>query len=71
MHKQFTTTQVFEDQVKFSLRLEGVDEVHDKGVLHSLQDIAFGFKGQLISKWTFGVFKSSQKMNDFFKGFLP
>jgi hypothetical protein len=50
MHKQFTTTQVFEDQVKFSLRLEGVDEVHDKGVLHSLQDIAFGFKGQLISK---------------------
>ena len=29
------------------------------------------FKGQLISKCPFGVFKSSQKTTDFFPGFLP
>ena len=43
MHKELTTAQIFEDQIKFSFRLKGVDEVHNERVLHSLQDIAFGF----------------------------
>ena len=43
VHEQLTTAQVFKDQIKFSLRLESVDEVHDERMLHSLQDIAFGF----------------------------
>ena len=33
--------------------------------------LIFTFKGQLISKCPFGVFRSSKKPTKFFKGFLP
>ena len=36
------TAQVLQDQVELAPCLEGVDQVHDEGVLHLLQDVPLG-----------------------------
>lgn len=38
------TTQVLQDEVELPPRLEGVDQVHDEGMLHLLQDAPLGLR---------------------------
>lgn len=33
------TTQVLQDEIELPSRLEGIDEIHDEGMLHLLQDV--------------------------------
>ncbi len=42
VHEEFAAAQVLEDEVKLSLRLEGVHQVDDERVLDSLQDVTLG-----------------------------
>lgn len=37
------TTQVLQDEIQLSSRLEGVDEINDEGMLHFLQDVPLRF----------------------------
>lgn len=38
------TTQVLQDEIELPPRLEGVDQVHDEGMLHLLQDAPLGLR---------------------------
>lgn len=37
------TTQVLQDEIQLSSRLEGIDEINNEGMLHFLQDVPLRF----------------------------
>ena len=56
------------------LTLVKYDDFTNSQIVNYTTKIAGAFfycKGQLISKFPFGVFKSSKKPKNFFPGFLP